>query len=273
MNSRFLFMTRTRDKDYRLFSDSGEAAGYDDEQFFSGLLKSSGVNGTENPFAVLTEHDSALYLIAGGMKTGSKDREGRPVRFTFCLEFPSHEQQNALNAFSLIASKWDEATALMSSCVDAESFRRGEISFDCVRFTEWLKGSGAGNFRVNMKMPERLSLSWPKIVAVFMAGILIASLCGMFYAGGIRNELEESRRREAESVAKVESVSEIYYGLKKTAGLMDEAYRYISMIEDSPENADIIAGNLRKSSREARATLDDVAGKISALGIPGGADK
>ena len=272
MTRRFLFMTRTREKDYRLFCDSGEPAGYEDEQFFSGLLKSSGVNGTENPFAVLTERNEAFCLVAGGMKTGNKDREGRPVRFTFCIEFPHNERQIALNAFSLLASKWDEASALMSSCIDSDSYRRGEISFDCVRFTEWLKGSGAGNFRVNVKMPSHSSLSWPKIIAVFMAGILIASLCGMLYAGRISRELEESLRRESESVARVEAVNEIYYGLKKTAGLMDEVYTYISMIEDSPENADIIAGSLRTKSQEAGVALNEVTGKISALGIQSGAN-
>lgn len=272
MTRRFLFMTRTREKDYRLFCDSGEPAGYEDEQIFSGLLKSSGINGTENPFAVLTERNESFCLVAGGMKTGNKDREGRPVRFSFCIEIPHSERQIALNAFSLLASKWDEATVLMSSCVDSDSYRRGEISFDCVRFTEWLKGSGAGNFRVNVKTSGHSWLSWPKIIAAFMAGILIASLCGMIYAGRISRELDESLRREKESAAKIQAVSDIFDGLKKTAELMDEAYTYISMIEDSPENADIIAGNLRTKSKEAGVALNELAGKISALGIESGAN-
>ena len=68
------------------------------------------------------------------------------------------------------------------------------------------------------------------------------------------------------------SIAGISYGLKKTAGLMDEVYTYISMIEDSPENADIIAGSLRTKSQEAGVALNDVAGKISALGIQSGAN-
>ena len=48
----FLFLTRTRENDYRVYKNSGELAGDEAEKIFMDNLKSSGITGTEEPFNV-----------------------------------------------------------------------------------------------------------------------------------------------------------------------------------------------------------------------------
>ena len=133
----FLFLTRTKGSDYTLRMNSGENAGSTDEAAFREMLRLSGVKGTEYPFAELVNMGGDDFcLMAGGLQTGRKDRDGRPVRFTFMMTLG---KDDAASSFMHLVDRWDDVEGVMRSCLDDEAYREDRIFFGHEEFSGYLK--------------------------------------------------------------------------------------------------------------------------------------
>ena len=131
----FLFMTRTEDEDYILREEKGMNADYSSEKIFSETLRRSGIGGTEKPFALLMHCGRKIFIMAGGMKIGSKDKEGRPVRFTFLFDIGEND---AAKIFANLTDNWENSERLLRSCIDVEEYIRNRILFHSDIFIERL---------------------------------------------------------------------------------------------------------------------------------------
>lgn len=157
MRGKFLFLMRTRDKDYELRQDTGENADTSSEAYFADMLRLSGIRGTEEPFSVLMNAGGGKYsVIAGGLQTGRKDREGRPVRFTFLMEAG---KDDAAKIFAHIVNDWDDVETLLRSCLDDDEYRRNRIAFNEEMFTVSLKDYEFENIAMP---PQSNMLKWEK---------------------------------------------------------------------------------------------------------------
>ena len=120
----FMFLTRTKNTDYRLREGDGQDS---EAEGFTGILRGAGITGTEKPCAVLKDD----VVVAAGMTTGSKDIHGRQIRFSFSLE-----DDEAGKVFGHLVNCWSDAEEVMRTCLD---ITEDSACFDAERFTEWLK--------------------------------------------------------------------------------------------------------------------------------------
>lgn len=250
----FLFLTRTRDKDYRLYKDSGELAGSSAEKIFMDNLRTSGINGTEEPFAVL--NDSG-YIVAGGMKTGSKDREGRPVRFTFCCEL--EEQEEARKVFLTLATEWEKSVEFMRSCLKEKD---GEVRFSHVEFMNWLKSSGPERVKINLH--NERSTSALKIFCCFVLGVLVIAGGLIYYAVNLKNELVNLQNNFILPPAKINELNEIHSDLSYTLEVIENSHRFMSMIS---EDAGLAVEYSHSEAEKAKILLDEVSKKIAGFKV------
>ncbi len=263
----FLFLTRTRENDYRVYKNSGELAGDEAEKIFMDNLKISGITGTEEPFNVLNEDDGRFYVLAGGMKTGGKDREGRQVRFSFLCELDEYDE--AMKIFLTLASKWEESVNFMRSCLD-EKFDR--INFSYIEFMNWLKNSKPNNTKLNLHSNKTLKSKLFFLKAVLMAVLLITTGILTFYNFNIRAELDNSHEEIVSlsakinelSTTKINELNEIHSGLIGAYDLMGNSYRYIDMMS---EDAKLAEEYSRREADRAKILLDEIAGKIKSFKI------
>lgn len=136
MSGNFLFLTRTKRKDYVLRKNNGDYADDNDEKFFNYIKKSSGIKGTENPFALLIKSEGKFFVMSGGIQTGLKDYSGTRVRLTFVM---NADEDDAGKIFMHIVNGWEEIEKIMRSCLDVKAFDEDKIIFDFYKFTEALK--------------------------------------------------------------------------------------------------------------------------------------
>ena len=269
----FLFLTRTRDNDYRVYKNSGELAEAESEKIFMDNLKISGITGTEEPFNVLSEDDGKFYVLAGGMKTGGKDREGRQVRFSFLCELDEYDE--AMKIFLTLASKWEESVNFMRSCLD-EKFDR--ITFSHIEFMNWLKSSKPENTKLNLHSNKTLKSKLFVLKAVLMAVLLITTGILTFYNYNIRAELDNSHEEIASLSAKINELSttkinelkEIHSALSGAFDLMGNSYRYIDMMS---EDAKLAEEYSRREADKAKILLNEAGVKISSFNVKEGVNQ
>ncbi len=261
MTERFHFLTRTWRTGYRFTPPER-----DSEERFYRQLKTAGIFGTEEPFAVI----DGDCLIAGGMETAKRDKEGRTIRFSFMLEGDS-----AGRIFYGLASHWDEAEQVMRSCFDWESYRREDVVFAADEFLKALNEYGT-DAEVSAPSKGRVlkwdksgisaitpstetKSSWPKILAVCAVMVMII-------AGGLLL-YPKDRKPETHAVPSKTELQEIYSGLRQALDAMREAYTYMSMIDD---DAGLAVEYSRSKSDEAGKILDEVAVKLKSFDIEAG---
>lgn len=256
MKDEFCFLTRTWKTGYRFMPPDRES-----EERFYRELKAAGIFGTEEPFALLCDG----CVIAGGMETGKRDKEGRTIRFSFMLEGDA-------NIFWGLAEHWDEAEKFMRSCIDWEAYRKEEIIFADDKFVNMLKSYGtdakiAAQTRGHklkwdksgiseLKADDEAKYSWRKIFAAVVMLAVIAIGAALFMTG----EKQKTPGRDTE-------LQEIYSGLRQALDTMKEAYTYMSMIDD---DAGLALEYSRSKAEEAKKILDGLAMKLKSFDIGAG---
>ena len=262
--SGFHCLTRTWKTGYRFTPNDRDA-----EERFYRHLRTAGIFGTEEPFAVLVDD----CVIAGGMETGKRDKEGRPVRFSFMLDGDT-------GIFCGLAAHWDEAEIFMRSCFDWEAYRHEEIIFAADEFVNELKTygtdadiitpsrghilkwdkSGISELAIN-EAKTKAKYSRKKIFALYAVIVMIAAGGFMLYTKDRRPETP------AVSVNADAELREIYSGLRRALDTMREAYTFMSMISD---DAGLAVEYSRSKSDEAEKILDELAVKLKSFDITAG---
>ena len=118
----FVFLTRSYDEGFRVFTGSGARADEKTAKDFDEALTFSGVKDSAEACAVMFRRKGKIYVLARSMDTGRKDKNTRNILFTFCVVLGRNEGDTARRIFSHLAGGWDECEEFMRSCLRSTSF-------------------------------------------------------------------------------------------------------------------------------------------------------
>ena len=113
----FVFLTRSYDEGFRVFTGSGTRADEKTAKDFDEALTFSGVKDSPEACTVMFRRKGKIYVLARSMDTGRKDKNTRNILFTFCVVLGRKEGDTARRIFSHLAGRWDECEEFMRSCL------------------------------------------------------------------------------------------------------------------------------------------------------------
>lgn len=232
----FYVLTRTWKTGYRFTPEDHSA----EEKFYS-LLKTAGIFATEEPFAVL--YDGCL--IAGGMETGYRDKEGRAIRFSLMLE-----TGDTGKCFAHLAGDWDNAEEFMRSCINWEEYSREEIVFAAQDFVKWLEDYPE-SFRAHAVKWDKSGISeleykssslWPKVCAVVAVIAAVVAVSVFLWLERLEPKVIAHEQEEVIMSQDIEPDStELAYR---------EIRRAIEKLNEAKQILDRLAGSLDIDSRD-----------------------
>lgn len=138
----FMFLTRSYDEGFRVFTGSGAKADDAMAKDFDEAMTYSGVKDSSQACAVMFKRKGKVYVIARSMDTGRKDKNTRSILFTFCVVLDDREGDSARKIFSHLAERWGECEAFMRECLGDK--------FAHEKFQSFLK-----NYPLNAAMPSK----------------------------------------------------------------------------------------------------------------------
>ena len=138
----FMFLTRSYDEGFRVFTGSGAKADEAAAKNFDEAMTYSGVKDSSLSCAVMFKKNGNVYVLARSMDTGRKDKNTRNIMFTFCIVLDEHDGDSARKIFSHLAERWGECEAFMRECL-------GE-KFAHEKFQSFLE-----NYPLNVAMPSK----------------------------------------------------------------------------------------------------------------------
>ena len=166
MNDNFIFKTRTRRVDYRVFGDNGEKF-YPESKFKPVSDKAQ----WDNPCVVMYEESDRVYVAAFGLKRGVKDIANRPISFSFYQVF--QDKVSAWAAFSRLVLEWSGAEEKIRSLIK-ETPRKDspgeDVSFEQDIFMNWLqeKRKLTQKFLTPLTPDKEVSISLIQTESAFM---------------------------------------------------------------------------------------------------------
>ena len=293
----FMFLTRSYDEGFRVFTGSGAKADDKTAKDFDEAMTYSGVKDSPQACAVMFRRKGKVYVIARSMDTGRKDKNTRNILFTFCVVLDERDSDSARRIFSHLAGSWGECEAFMRECLGEKFAHEKFVAFlenypvnvEMPSKNYVLRSSGSSAPELNYVRPSGIKRHI-RFAALYMAVIIavVYVTSGLNYEHNIKHFVEEATTyadnastKLKGSVAELEALSadvharladvraklsELQSAERELAGLYAEAQSADTELElsylriRSMENADSTeAEYLAKSSGEAA----DRAGEFS----------